>query len=436
MSRLVIRGGRVIDPLGGMDGLYNIYCMSGRIAAIKEAGSDRSSIDPQSPDIACIDAEGLVVVPGLVDLHTHLREPGHEYKETIESGCMAAARGGFTTILCMPNTSPVNDNESVTRYILSKAEHTGVNVRPVGAITHGLKGERFTDMAELKAAGCVALSDDGRPVVDSRLFRRALEYARGTGLPVISHSEDVGLSANGVMNEGAVATRLGLQGIPNAAEDIAIARDISIAELTGASLHIAHVSTRGGVELIRRAKERGIARITAEATPHHLTLTEEDVVGYNTNAKMNPPLRTLDDCLALRQGIRDGTIDCIATDHAPQSIIEKDTEFDKAANGVIGLETAFSVIYGLVEQGAFGLMDAVRCMTLNPAKAIGIDAGSISVGSVADIAVIDLSRSYVLRQETLASRSKNSPYIGRGLKGVILKTISAGNVIFERKGEG
>ncbi len=431
MTRIAIKNGRVIDPRTGIDGLYNIYCMSGRIAAIKPCKSDSTEIDPKNPEIDLIDAEGLIVFPGLVDLHTHLREPGHEYKETIETGCASAAAGGFTTILCMPNTNPVNDNESITRHIINKAASTGISVRPVGAITQGLKGERLSEMYELKAAGCVAFSDDGRPVSDARLMRRALEYAGALGAPVITHAEDLSLARGGVMNEGAVATRLGLSGIPNAAEDAAIARDILLSGLTGARLHIAHVSTRGGVELIRRAKEKGI-KVTAEATPHHLTLTDKEVAGYNTDAKMNPPLRSEADVLALREGLKDSTIDCIATDHAPQSELEKDIEFDRAANGIIGLETAFSLIYGLAEEGVLTITEAIRKMTANPASIMGMDCGSISVGSIADIAIADLRGTWTVEKDALRSRSKNTPYMGRTLKGVIVKTIAGGRVVYSR----
>ncbi len=431
MTRIVVRNGRVIDPKTGLDGLYNIYCMSGRVAAIKPCKSDTSEIDPKNPEIGFIDAEGLIVFPGLVDLHSHLREPGHEYKETVETGCASAAAGGFTTILCMPNTMPVNDNESVTRYILDKAASTGVRVHPVGAISSGLKGERLSEMAGLKAAGCVAFTDDGRPVEDARLMRRALEYAGALGTPVITHAEDLRLSNNGAMNEGPVSTRLGLQGIPNAAEDAAIARDISLAGLTGSRLHVAHVSTRGGVELIRRAKENGV-KVTAEATPHHLTLTDKEVEGYDTNAKMNPPLRSEEDMLALRQALKDSTIDCIATDHAPQSSLEKEIEFDRASNGIIGFETAFSLIYGLVEEGVLTLSDAIRKMTVNPAGIMGLECGGISVGSAADIAIADLSGTWTVEKTAIRSRSKNTPYMGRTLKGVIVKTIAGGRVIYSR----
>jgi len=430
MERLIIRNARVIDPAAGLDGVLNIYCMGGRIASVKKAETDTTPEVSEAAGTLVIDAAGLLVVPGLVDVHTHLREPGFEYKETIETGARSAAAGGFTTLLCMANTAPVNDNESVTRYILKKAASAAVNVSPIGAVSMGLAGERLTEMTALKAAGCVAFSDDGVPVADSALMRRALEYAGGMDAPVVSHAEDPALAGRGVMNEGAVATRLGLAGIPGAAEDSVVARDISLAELTGAHLHVAHVSTRGAVGLIRAAKERGV-RVTAEATPHHLCLTDEAVAGYDTNAKMNPPLRSRADVDALREGLKDGAIDCVATDHAPQSVIEKDVEFDAAANGIIGLETAFSLVYALVEQGVLTLAEAVAAMTSRPAAIFGLNAGTIKVGAPADMAMIDLERSWTVEAEEISSRSRNSPFIGAELKARVVRTIVSGVVVHE-----
>jgi len=431
MNRLVIKGGRVLDPASNLDAVCNIYVMAGRIASIKPVDADSTELTPGAPGLDIIDASGMLVIPGMIDCHTHLREPGYEYKETIATGTAAAASGGFTTVMCMANTSPVNDNESVTRYILKQAGSTGVRVMPIGALTAGQKGERLTEMGELKSAGCVAVSDDGVPVADASVMRRGLEYSRAFNLTVISHAEDLSLAGPGVMNEGAVSTRLGLPGIPNAAEDVVIARDISLAELTGGRLHVAHVSTAGGVALIRAAKLRGV-RVTAEATPHHLSLTDEAVSGYNTHAKMSPPLRTKADCEALAAGVADGTIDCIATDHAPQSTIEKDVEFAKAANGIIGLETAFSIIYGLVEAGAFSLTTAVAAMTVNPAKAFGLASGTLRVGSAADITIIDLEKTWTVEPSILKSKSKNTPWAGVRMKGQVIKTIAGGKVIFER----
>ena len=428
MNRLVIKGGRVVDPAQNLDGFYNIYVMGGRVASIKKAEADTSEV---GEGVDVVDASGLLVVPGLIDAHVHLREPGYEYKEDIETGSKAAAAGGFTGVMCMANTRPVNDNESVTKFILRRAEGGPVKVYPVGAVTQGQKGEKLTEMGELKSAGCVAVSDDGVPVVDPGLMRRALEYSNSFNMPVITHAEDKRLVGHGSMNEGAVATRLGLKGIPNAAEDTIVARDISLAELTGCRLHVAHVSTRGAVELIRAAKARGV-KVTAEATPHHLALTDEAVVGYSTNAKMNPPLRALEDVDALRAGLKDGTIDCIATDHAPHASIEKDVEFDKAANGIIGLETAFSVLYGLVEEGALALTDVVRAMSSGPARAFRLEGGRLSVGTPADIAIFDLERKWTVEPGKLKSKSKNSPWLGRELKGVCVKTIKGGVVVHSR----
>lgn len=430
MNRLVIKGGRLIDPAANLDGIYNIYVMGGRIASLKSAETDTTEL-VEGPEVEVIDATGLVVAPGFIDPHAHLREPGYEYKETIKTGTLSAVAGGYTTVFCMANTKPVNDNESVTRYIIRKAlEEGSCNVLPVGAVTYGLKGERLTEMAELKSAGCVAVSDDGKPVTDAGLMRRALEYSNNFGLTVISHSEDPQIVGSGVMNEGIVSTRLGLKGIPNAAEESMVARDIALAELTKGRLHLAHVSTRGAVELIRLAKKRGV-NVTAEATPHHLTLTEDAVAGYDTNAKMNPPLRTRLDVDALRAGLKDGTIDCIGTDHAPHATTDKDVEFDRAANGIIGLETAFSLVYGLCLEGMLTLNEAIRAMTINPAKAFRLDKGSIRVGFPADIAIIDLNRKWTVEAKELKSKSKNSPYIGKTLEGKVVKTIVGGKIVYQ-----
>jgi dihydroorotase len=432
MNRVVIKNARLVDPSSGHDGIFNIYTMGGRVASVKPTAEDTTDLKPEAPGLEIIEADGLLVVPGLVDIHTHLREPGYEYKETVLTGSRAAAAGGFTTILCMANTDPVNDNQSVTRYILRKAEETRITVLPIGAVTRGLKGMELTEMADLKEAGCVAVSDDGMPVVNSGLMRRALEYSNIFGLPVITHAEEPALVIDGVMNEGGVSTRLGLPGIPNAAEDLMVARDIMLAELTGGRLHIAHVSTRGAVELVRSAKARGV-NVTAEAAPHHLTLTDTAVDGYDTNAKMNPPLRTSADVEALMAGLKDGTIDCIATDHAPHAVIEKDVEFSKASNGIIGLETAFSLVYGLVQEGVLGLNDAVRAMTINPAKAMNLDKGSLKVGAQADMTLIDTNAEWTVEPAKLLSRSKNTPYAGKKLKGRVFKTLVAGETIYELK---
>jgi len=434
MNRLVIKGGRVVDPSIGLDEVSNIYVMGGRVASIKAAADDTSELTPGAPGLDIIEAEGMVVSPGLIDVHTHLREPGFEYKETIATGAEAAKAGGFTTVFCMANTDPVNDNASVTRFIVKKGEQTGINIRPVGAVSVGLKGKLLTEMAELKEAGCVAFSDDGVPVSSGSLMRRALEYAGSLKMTIISHAEDPELCAGGVMNEGEVSTRLGLKGVPAASEEAMVARDISIAELTGSHLHIAHISTAGSVELVRAAKARGV-NVTAEVTPHHLTLTDEAVAakaGYDTNAKMNPPLRGRADVEAVRAGLKDGTIDCIATDHAPHALVDKDVEFDKAANGIIGLETAFPLMLGLVDEGVLTLAEVVSAMTEKPAKAFGLRAGSLRVGNPADIAIFDIEKSWTVDAKRLRSKSKNTPWAGKTLKGVCVRTIAGGNTVFER----
>ena len=426
--RILIRGGRVLDP-GNLDGRYDILVEGGKIADIRS--SETSEI--RDPDARIIDAAGKWVVPGLIDMHVHLREPGQEYKETIETGCMAAAHGGFTAVCAMPNTNPVNDNAQVTRYIIRRAGEAGVvRVYPVAAISRGLEGNLLCEYGELKEAGVIAVSDDGRPVVNSRLMRRALEYAGGFGLPVISHCEDLDLAEGGVMNEGALATRMGLAGIPNAAESIMVMRDIALCELTGAPLHIAHVSTTESVRAIRDAKERG-APVTAETAPHYFTLTEDSVEKYNTNAKMNPPLRAPRDREAVMQGIADGTIDVIATDHAPHSCIEKDVEFDRAANGIIGLETSLSLGLKLVHDGWITLERLVEKMSKNPARILGIKNG-ITVGFSADMTVIDMDLPYTVDSGRFKSLSRNTPFDGWNLKGKAVLTMVAGKVVYRDEG--
>lgn len=426
--RILIRGGRVLDP-GNLDGRYDILVEGGKIADIRPSGTT----EIRDPDARIIDAAGKWVVPGLIDMHVHLREPGQEYKETIETGCMAAAYGGFTAACAMPNTNPVNDNAQVSRYIVRRArEAGGARVYPVAAISRGLEGNLLCEYGELKEAGVIAVSDDGRPVVNSRLMRRALEYAGGFGLPVISHCEDLDLAEGGVMNEGALATRMGLAGIPNAAESIMVMRDIALCELTGAPLHIAHVSTTESVRAIRDAKERG-APVTAETAPHYFTLTEDSVEKYNTNAKMNPPLRAPKDREAVIQGIADGTIDVIATDHAPHSCIEKDVEFDRAANGIIGLETSLSLGLKLVHDGWITLERLVEKMSKNPARILGIKNG-ITVGFPADMTVIDMDLPYTVDSSRFKSLSRNTPFDGWNLKGKAVLTMVAGKVVYRDEG--
>jgi dihydroorotase len=362
-------------------------------------------------------------------MHCHLREPGFEYKETIESGSMAGAAGGYTSLACMANTLPVNDNRAVTEYILQQArEKAWTNIFPIGAVTKELKGESLAEIGELKNAGVVALSDDGRPLMNAGLFRRALEYAQGFGLTIISHCEDLNLVGQGVMNEGFVSTALGLRGIPNAAEEVMVLRDIALAELTGACLHVAHVSTAGSVRAIREAKARGV-KVTAETAPHYFTLNDEAVQGFDPNTKMNPPLRTAKDVAAVIAGLKDGTLDVIATDHAPQTAIEKDMEFDYAANGIIGLETALPLTLRLVHEGSLTLMTAIEKLTLQPARILRLDKGRLRVGVDADLTLIDLAREQTVDVTQFKSKSRNSPFQGWRLKGLPILTLVGGRIV-------
>jgi dihydroorotase len=368
----------------------------------------------------------------LIDIHTHLREPGYEYKESIESGSAAAVAGGFTSIACMANTNPVNDDAAVTEYILDKARAVGLaQVFPIGAVSVGLAGERLAEIGELKQAGVVGISDDGKSVMNSQLMRRALEYAGMFGLPVISHCEDTNLAAHGVMHEGRVSTELGLRGIPAQAEDIMVARDIALAELTGGRLHIAHVSTAGAVRLVRDAKARGL-RVTAEVTPHHLFLTDEAVRGYDPNTKMYPPLRTAADAEALRQALKDGTIDAIATDHAPHDLADKEVEFDQAPVGIIGLETSLPLTLRLVNEGVLTLAEAIAKLTWEPSQVLGLDKGTLQVEADADVTLIDVQTDYVVDRREFRSKSRNSPFHGWTLKGRAVMTLCAGKVVYSR----
>ena len=416
----ILQNGRIIDPGNKVDGQGDLWLRDGRI------------VPPESsvPEGArCFNLQGKWVVPGLIDMHVHLREPGEEYKETIASGTLAAATGGFTAVACMPNTRPVNDTAAVTRFILEQAAHASARVYPVGAISKGSDGTGLAEYGELKAAGVVALSDDGQPVVDSQLMRRAMEYAASHGLLVISHSEEISLSRNGVMNEGLVSTRLGLRGIPVAAESIMVYRELALAELTGHHVHIAHVSTAAATNLIRQAKKRGV-RVTAETTPHYFTLTEEAVEGYNTNAKMNPPLRTEEDRQAIRIGLQDGTFDAIATDHAPHSVLQKKLEFDRAANGIIGLETSLPLSLALVRDGVITEARLVELMSSAPAHILGVAGGSLAIGDVADITVIDPDRKFNFTEDLIASLSKNSPFLGWQLQGKAVLTLLGGRITY------
>jgi dihydroorotase len=423
-----IQSGVVVDPVKRVQEKLDLIIERGKIKKILPWGEFRG----KGPQLRIINASNRLIVPGFIDMHVHLREPGHEYKETIASGGKAGAKGGFTALACMPNTVPSNDCRSVTEFILEQARRAGfARIYPVAAITKGQKGEMLTEFGDLRKAGAVAVSDDGFSVVNSEVMRRALEYARYHGLMVISHSEDRNLSNGGVMHEGVVSTRIGLKGIPSASEEIMVFREISLSTLTGCPVHIAHVSTAGSVELIRRAKEKGIP-VTAETAPHYFSLDHSKVVGYDTNAKMNPPLRAPDDVEAIKKGLSEGVIDAIATDHAPHSPLEKELEFDKAAFGIIGLETALPLTLKLVQSGVLDLPEAIGKLSLNPAKILGVEGGSLEIGASADLALIDPEYEYELREEDILSRSRNSPWIGKTLKGRNEMTMLGGKIVWEK----
>jgi dihydroorotase len=423
---LIIKGGRVIDPANGFDGILDIYIEGDKIVQPPK-GAKKSDGRLSGADV--IDATGKIVAPGLVDMHCHLREPGFEYKEDIASGTRAAAAGGFTTICCMPNTNPVNDSRSVTEFIMAQARNAGFcRVLPIGAITKGSLGTELAEMGEMAEAGCVGFSDDGKPVANAEMMRHALEYAKTFGRTIISHCEEPTLSAGGVMNEGAVSTRLGLRGIPAAAEEVMVAREISLAKLTGGRVHIAHVSTAGSVELIRRAKAEGI-NVTAETCPHYFTLTDEGVMSYNTYLKVNPPLRTETDRKAIIGGLSDGTIDVIATDHAPHAASEKDVEFDLAPFGISGLETALPLSMALANSGLIPMVELFKKLTINPARALGLTLPTLSPGMVADIVLIDPETEQTVRPEALISKGKNTAFSGLILKGWPIETIHEGKKI-------
>jgi dihydroorotase len=455
---LLIRGGRIVDPGQGMDQLGDLLISEGKIVRLGGTVILSAAKDLEAKQSLVIDATGMVVSPGFIDLHCHLREPGFEDRETIATGTKAAAIGGFTTICCMANTSPPLDNRAIVDWVKQKASKEGVvHVLPIGCITKGRKGKEVCDLAELADAGVVAFSDDGDPVENSQLMRHALEYSRTLGLPIIEHCEDKTLSAGGLMNEGETSHRFGVKGIPAAAEETMVARDLALADLTGARLHVAHVSTHGAVELIRRAKERGIP-VTAEVTPHHLTLTEERILGkewdkhgdviavsqspkrgegaakqsqYDTNAKVNPPLRTLVDITYLIQGLKDGVIDAIATDHAPHTLADKDCELTLAASGISGFETAFGCLMGLVHEGEISLTTLISKLTCGPARVIDKDSGlgTLKVGAPASIAILDPDREWVVDSRRFASKGKNTPYDGYEFKGKVVATIVNGKVV-------
>ena len=419
---LYLRGGTVVDPQGGHRGAMDVLVTGGRVAGIGTVKPPKDAVE--------IDLRGRVVVPGLIDIHVHLREPGREDKETIASGTRAAAAGGFTAVACMPNTAPPLDTRSAVALVVREAARRAVTrVYPIAAITQGRAGKVITEMGELREAGAVAVSDDGDWVADGHVMRCALEYARMCGLPVVSHAEDASIKAGGVMHEGYWSTALGLKGIPAAAEEAAVARDIALARLTGARLHIAHISTAGAVEMVRRAQAEGLA-VTAEATPHHFTLTDEAVRGYDANTKMSPPLRSAADLEAVRRGLADGTIGVIATDHAPHTEIEKEVEFDAAPNGIVGLETAVGLaLTELVRPKIIDLETLVRRMSAAPAALLGVPGGTLAAGAPADVTVLDLDAEWTVEPAAFRSLSRNTPFAGRRLIGRAVLTIVGGTLV-------
>ncbi len=425
--KMILKGGRVIDPANGRDGEFDVLIDEGRIARVgKHLPVDGADVLTLKP--------GWIVAPGFVDIHVHLRQPGQEHKETIASGTASAVAGGFTAVACMPNTDPVNDHAGITQFILKKAAEAALaRVYPIGAVSLGSKGDQLAELGEQKTAGAVAFTDDGRPVATALLMRRALEYAGMLGVPIINHCEDPSLKGDGVAHEGYVASALGLRGIPGAAESIMVERDISLAELTGAHVHIAHMSARQSLRAVRAGKQRGI-RVTCEVAPHHFTLTDEALDGpvkYDTNLKMNPPLRETADRDAMLEGIADGSVDVIATDHAPHHADEKLTEFDRAPFGIVGLETAVPIVFDrLVHAGRISLVRMIELLSLNPAKLIGVEGGTLSEGAAADITVLAPDMPVTIHAATLVSRSKNTPFDGWQLRGGVAATLVAGRVVY------
>ena len=423
VSRILIRGGRILDPQSGRDERADLLIEDGRVAALGQG------LPVEGAQL--LDAAGRWVVPGFVDMHSHLREPGQEYKEDIGSGGRAAVAGGFTAVACMANTHPVNDDPAMTDYILDRARHDSpARVYPVAAATKGLKGEVMTEMAALVQAGAVAFSDDGKTIMDSGVMRRVLEYSTLVGVPVITHAEDRTLVGDGVLNEGPVATRLGLPGNPAIAEVVHVARDLALAEFTSAHLHVAHVSTAQAVELIRRARERGV-NATAEVAPHHLVLTDEAAQGYDTNAKVAPPLRSVADRDACRAGLADGTLDAIATDHAPHAQHEKELDFTEAPPGMIGFETAAAVTLELVRAGLLSPLEWVRRLSTNPARILARPGGSLAQGALADVTLVDPERVWRYDPAKGFSKSRNSPWAGAELTGRVVATLVGGRLVFD-----
>lgn len=433
MMKTLLKNPKVIDPLNDIEGKYDLFIEDSKISRIEN--SDDNRYQDFDSDYNIIDLEDKIVIPGLVDMHTHLREPGFEEKETIKTGCEAAAAGGFTTIACMANTKPVVDNPATVEYIKSKAEAAVVKVIPIGSITKNLDGKNLAEIGFLAQSGVTALSDDGNPVMNSEIMRRAMEYAGDFGFVIIDHCEDLNLVGEGVMNEGYHSTILGLKPIPAAAEETMIARDIILAELTGSQLHIAHLSTERGLALVSEARNRGV-NVTAEVTPHHLLLSDETVKGYDTNTKVNPPLRSKTDIKALRQGLQEGLIDVIATDHAPHTFEDKLGEYDYAANGISGLETALSLIYDrLVKPGIIDWNQLINLMSIKPARLLGQKVEGIKEGSTADLTVFDPQLKWQVNPDDFKSKGKNTPFQGWELKGKTILTIVDGKIVYDDRGE-
>ncbi len=428
--RILIKGGHVIDP-SRVNGQADVLVEGGKIVAVGRGLDAKRGTRSGGPAAQVIDAQGMLVLPGLIDVHVHLREPGFEYKETIQSGTAAAVAGGFTSICCMPNTCPVNDSQAVTEFILEQARNANyARVFPIGAISKGSEGKELAEIGELRESGCVAISDDGKPVMNSQVMRRAMEYARAFDLPVVDHCEDLHLAEGGCMNEGVVSTELGLPGVPGAAEEIMVARNIALAALTGARVHMAHISTAESVRMVREAKARGL-HVTAEVTPHHFSLTEEAVRGFETHAKMNPPLRSWADVQALKEGLRDGTIDVIATDHAPHASHEKQLEFAEAPFGVVGLETALSLTWALVDEGVLSPEAAVSKFTTEPARVFGLPTGTLAPGVDADLVLINPETVWTVDPLKFRSKSRNTPFAGWKVKGQVSMTMVGGRIVHQ-----
>ena len=429
--KLLLRGGRVVDPASGRDGAFDVLIDNGRIAKVgKGLPDDGAEVMTLKP--------GWIVAPGLIDIHVHLREPGQEHKETIATGAASAVAGGFTAVACMPNTDPVNDHPGVTELILRRAAEANLaRVYPIGAVSMGSQGNQIAELAAQKAAGCVAFTDDGRPVASALLMRRALEYAGMLGLPIVDHCEDPSLKGDGVAHEGFYAARLGLRGIPGVAESIMVERDIALAELTGGPYHVCHMSARQSLRAVRDAKARGVTNVTCEVAPHHFVLTDESLetpIRYDTNVKMNPPLREAADRDAMLEGIADGTVDVIATDHAPHHADEKLVEFDRAPFGIVGLETCVPLVFDrLVHAGRIPVSRAIELLSVNPARVFRLPGGSLAEGAAADVTIIDPDRPVTIRAAALRSKSKNTPFDGWELKGAAVATIVGGNIVYQGK---